>query len=221
MLFLLITDKLWGAFTCASELYERTREEKLSEVCLNTFFSANSLSHTFLWKKSLKTRFSSRSPPSSWKTWGKQNKLEWGGPKIKISRLKFFSFFDKEFAGNRAGKKKKEASFLQWNCISSSTPSPGTQDTVSQSNTPGTRGQTLLWRISFVFFFFSFVNLFKNGVGEMFFGKVKREKINGQISLLRGGRGGESECGIGRFLPCTLEYCCIKCSRTSLYLSVL
>lgn len=172
MLFLLITDKLWGAFTCASELYERTREEKLSEVCLNTFFSANSLSHTFLWKKSLKTRFSSRSPPSSWKTWGKQNKLEWGGPKIKISRLKFFSFFDKEFAGNRAGEKKKRGQFFTMKLHFIFHPLPGhTGHCLSIQHTRDQRTDfTMKDFFCFLFFFLSLIYL-KMGWEKCFLGK--------------------------------------------------
>lgn len=172
MLFLLITDKLWGAFTCASELYERTREEKLSEVCLNTFFSANSLSHTFLWKKSLKTRFSSRSPPSSWKTWGKQNKLEWGGPKIKISRLKFFSFFDKEFAGNRAGEKKKKRPVFHNETAFHLPPPPRAHRTLSLNPTHQGPEDRLYYEgfLLFSFFFLSLIYL-KMGWEKCFLGK--------------------------------------------------
>ena len=154
-----------------------------------------------------------------------KKKLEWGGPNKKKQQpnkpLKIFIFFDKEFAGNRAGKKERGQFFtIKLHFIFH--PLPGhTGHCLSIQHTRDQRTDFTMKDFFFSFSFFFLLIYLKMGREKCFFGKVKREKINGQISLLRGGRERESECGIGRFLPCTLKYCCIKCSRTSLYLSVL
>ena len=109
-----------------------------------------------------------------------KKKLEWGGPNKKKQQpnkpLKIFIFFDKEFAGNRAGKKRKRPVFHNKTAFHLPPP-PRAHRTLSLNPThQGPEDRLYYEGFLFFFFFFLFVNLFKNGAGEMFFWESKERK---------------------------------------------